>query len=653
MVTYYALNDAGNVLAGVTSKYVEQVSESPRATTGMKPTKITNRAPLICFLLATSMSGAFAQVTHPKLASDAVQAANQQSVSVIIQYKVKPAAGHITRIGQLGGSARHSFTTIPAIAAQIPGSALSQLEQDPDVAYITTDRPLGSKAAWYSAEPVNAPSVWNNGIYGTGVGVAVIDSGITSNLSDLGISTLAPTALASLTFGLPAAQTPPVPPALQPHGARVVYEQNFLTQPNGQPLPNTNDQYGHGTHVAGIIAGNGNKSIGAQFSRSFIGIAPDANLIDLQVLDQNGLGTDSNVIAAIETAINLKNIYNIRVINLSLGRPVYESYTQDPLCQAVEQAWKAGIVVVVAAGNDGRLESISSEGYGTINSPGNDPYVLTVGATDTNATAAITDDTVASYSSKGPSLIDDVAKPDIMAPGSQIASLRQPPSTLVKDNPTLVTYHSDYMVKADAAPSADYFPLSGTSMASAVTSGAAALLLDAEPNLTPDQVKALFMRDAAKNVFPASSTVTDATGSYTAYNDMLTVGAGYLNIQASLADAQAHVGNLPSGYALSPIVTLNPLTNMMSLNFHPQSLWVSDTTWAPAALYGSQAFEDSEGGSTIIWGNTTITGSTIIWGRSSVVGSTIIWGRSTVDGSTIIWGRSDADASESAATLLY
>lgn len=118
--------------------------------------------------------------------------------------------------------------------------------------------------------------------------------------------------------------------------------------------------------MSGIIAGNAKWSTCSSCTRSFRGIAPNANILDLRVLDANGESTDSTVIAAIDTAISLKAQYNIRVINLSLGRPVYESYTQDPLCQAVEAAWQAGIVVVAAAGNDGRDNSFDSNGYGTI-----------------------------------------------------------------------------------------------------------------------------------------------------------------------------------------------------------------------------------------------------------------------------------------------
>src|SRR5207245_3892899 len=185
-------------------------------------------------------------------------------------------------------------------------------------------------------QAVNANLAWQSGWDGTGVGVAVIDSGIASkrDMNDRNALT-----------------------------SRVVYRQSFVS---GQ----TNDDYGHGTHVAGILGGNGVSSTGAGFTRTFKGVAPNVNLIDLKVLDANGEGNASDVIAAIQTAINLKNVYNIRVINLSLGRSVFESYQLDPICQAAEAAWRAGIVVVTAAGNAGRDNTRHTRGYGTINSPG-------------------------------------------------------------------------------------------------------------------------------------------------------------------------------------------------------------------------------------------------------------------------------------------
>src|SRR5208283_546620 len=187
------------------------------------------------------------------------------------------------------------------------------------------------------------------------------------------------------------------------------------------------DQFGHGTHVAGLIAGDGLSSTGPFFTKTFKGIAPGAEIINLRVLDQNGAGTDSLVIAAINQAISLKSRYNVRVINLSLGRAVYESYKLDPLCQAVEQAWKSGIVVVVAAGNNGRYQP--TDGYATVTSPGNDPYVITVGA----------------------------MKPDLVAPGNLLTSLESQGSTLFSEFPGNQVPYSYYVMGGSSAISPTYF----------------------------------------------------------------------------------------------------------------------------------------------------------------------------------------------------
>jgi serine protease AprX len=248
-----------------------------------------------------------------------------------------------------------------------------------------------------------------------------------------------------------------------------------------------NDQYGHGTHVAGLIAGDGLSSTGPFFSKTFKGIAPGANIVNLRVLDENGAGTDSLVIAAIDEAISLKSRYNIRVINLSLGRAVYESYKLDPLCQAVEQAWKNGIVVVVATGNNGRYQP--TDGYATVTSPGNDPYVITVGAMKPMGTPTRVDDLIASYSSKGPTVVDAIVKPDVVAPGNLLTSLEAPNSTLYNELPGNQVPFSYYVNGGSSASSPTYFTLSGTSMATGIVSGVVADLLQKSPRLTPDQVK--------------------------------------------------------------------------------------------------------------------------------------------------------------------
>src|SRR5947207_5317755 len=200
------------------------------------------------------------------------------------------------------------------------------------------------------------------------------------------------------------------------------------------------------------------------------GIASNANLIDLRVLDKNGMSTDSAVIGAIQQAVALKSKYNIRVINLSLGRPIYETCSKDPVCRAVEAAWQNGIVIVVAAGNLGR------NGYATILCPGNSPHAITVGAMKTLETFPRSDDLIASYSSRGPSYIDQTVKPDVVAPGNLVVSLLAPGSSLAAEYPGNVI-PSSYYTSGGTVASPAYFRLSGTSMATPVVSGSVAAIL--------------------------------------------------------------------------------------------------------------------------------------------------------------------------------
>src|SRR5947209_16519445 len=212
---------------------------------------------------------------------------------------------------------------IKGAAFTIPVSALPALEADPEIASVTIDHPMNVMDDLTNGA-TGVASAWKAGWTGEGIGVAVIDSGINDSHPDLWDST----------------ETT----------SRVVYHQDFTGTPTTNANGGNYDLYGHGTHVAGIIGGNGYLS-GGQYE----GVAPGVSFVDLRALDANGAGTDSTVIAAIQQAIALKNVYNIRVINLSLGRGIPSSYTQDPLCQAVEAAWKNGIVVVVAAWNGERL----------------------------------------------------------------------------------------------------------------------------------------------------------------------------------------------------------------------------------------------------------------------------------------------------------
>ncbi|MBM3795349.1 MAG: hypothetical protein FJW31_15085 [Acidobacteria bacterium] len=231
------------------------------------------------------------------------------------------------------------------------------------------------------------------------------------------------------------------------------------------------------------------------------------------------------------------------------------------MAQAVEAAWKAGIVVVVAAGNEGRNNSFGNQGYGTIHSPGNHPSVITVGAMRTLGTVSRADDMVATFSSKGPTAVDHIVKPDLVAPGNLITTVApHKKATLAKSLPDNFVDRSVYQIGVQASKSTDYFTLSGTSLATPVVSGAAALLLQREPGLTPDQVKARLMKTASK-IHRANAP---AAG-FTAVHDLFTVGAGYLNIEAALNNR-----DLPVGLAVSPRTMFDAATQTVRL--------VSDST---------------------------------------------------------------------------
>jgi serine protease AprX len=497
---------------------------------------------------------------------------------------------------------QQNLPLINGAAFTVKGNSVAALAKDSSVAYISLDRTVWGTATVTDLydQAVLAPYAWSKNFTGSGIGVAVIDSGITAGRDF------------TLANGT---------------GSRIVYNQNFASGPNTAA-----DLYGHGTHVAGILAGNGMNSRGANFRKTFVGIADNASLINLRVLDQNGAGRDSAVIAAIEKAISLKSKYNIRVINLSLGRAVYEGYKLDPLCQAVEAAWKAGIVVVVAAGNEGRNDSAHTDGYGTIAAPGNDPYAITVGAMKPLGTSTRADDLIASYSSKGPTLLDHVVKPDIVAPGNlMISVLASSSATLVKASPENVVALSSYT--GNGKGTASYFTLSGTSMATQVVSGAIALLLQKNGSLTPDQVKARLMKSAYKT-FPRSSTAKDPTTgkSYTSQYDIFTVGAGYLDIQAALSSTD--LAPLTYGIAKSPAVARDRSGNIYLVT-GSSVLWGGSIMWGTSVVWGTS----------VLWGTST-KGESVLWGSSAPWGSSGDNGYSVLWGTSIIWGTSNENENE-------
>jgi serine protease AprX len=445
-------------------------------------------------------------------------------------------------------------------------------------------------------------------VNGKGVGVAIVDSGIASHSALSG---------------------------------KVVASMNFATGVSG-----TGDAYGHGTHIAGIIAGSINYGPTSLYKN---GVAPGAHLINVRVLNGQGLGYTSDVIAGIQWVVANRTKYGIRVMNLSLGHPIQAPCTFDPLCLAAEKAVASGLVVVASAGNAGK----DAEGrpvIGSISTPGNAPGVITVGALNTWNTVSRGDDTVTTYSSRGPTRYDMVLKPDVVAPGNKIVSLKAAGSYLAAQHPSMHVAGSG---------SNAYSMMSGTSMAAAMVSGGAALLLQSTPSLTPRHVKVALQVTA--EYMPEAGLIAAGTGSVNLYaaRKVLAGSDGLFGVLSTLL-----VGGTPvtgSGLAyLRPGARLDQSGGLSrvfglidarrpgwsgrsSYTTPSQIIW-GDTHWWTAdqqIIWGDHIFNPAS--QQIIWGDQIFnpSGQQIIWGDQiySTGGQQIIWGdHDTSGGQQIIWG---------------
>ena len=348
-------------------------------------------------------------------------------------------------------------------------------------------------------------------------------------------------------------------------------------------------------------------------------MAPGAQLISVRALSPDGTGYTADVLSGIDWVVKNAKSYNIRVLNLSLGHPVYESYRTDPLCRAVAEAVRRGIVVVVAAGNDGSVGT----GFGTITSPGNSPSAITVGALDDRNTVAATDDVLAWYSSKGPTLVDFVVKPDLVAPGTWIVSTRAVSSWLDTQHHELTLQILNYKNDpAHATQDGAYYTLSGTSMAAPMVSGAAALMLQKDPTLNPATVKARLMKSAVKDTRLVFET-----------------GAGALDVYGAVNAT----GSAQS--AASPLAMVGG-DGFVYIQDTAQ-LWGS--TWSQGAVWGNgKGSSVGVGSLTSVPGSIT-SGSGAIWGGCS--GAKSITENSTVTGSGAVWGGSRSSLSSTTGTV--
>ena len=493
---------------------------------------------------------------------------------VIVQFSGRPDPRLISGSGGIAG---RQLPSVGAQVADLNNTTLAGLAGNPQVAWMRADHPVFATLERTGAAV--ARDTYN--LTGKGIGVAVIDSGITAWHDDL---------------YLEGSKSPRSAP-------RVVHFKDFTVEANPRVWTSDqpSDEYGHGTHVAGVIAGNGFDSGGAR-----TGVAPEANLIGLKVLDADGQGYISDVIAALDYAIAIRDAYNIRVINLSVASGVFESYHTDPLAQAARRAADAGIVVIAAAGNLG-TNARGEPQYGGVTCPGNAPWVLTVGAASHEGTRPRGNDTLARFSSRGPTWIDFAAKPDLVAPGVGTESLSDPHSTLYS------TY-VDYLLDGTRdTPYKPYLSLTGTSMAAPVVAGTVALMLEANPDLTPNAVKAILQYTA--EVREGES--------------FLAQGAGLLNTLGAIRMARF--------FATPKRGTPEPgdVIEREYVAWSEHLIWGNDRISGGIPLPGSNAWALG-----VTWGaDATSSGEPIVWGAKGH--DNIVW--STKDHDNIVWSTANRD----------
>jgi serine protease AprX len=408
----------------------------------------------VAFLLAAiaglGASTPLAQAAQSPLTKLAKAHPNRK-VEVIVQFR--PGTAQRTKRALVRLRHGHITRRLPAInglAVKLRAREAVALRRHKRVRNVTLNTLMrstspvgGGRLATTYPKTVGADKLWAAGITGKGVGVAVIDSGISAGKPDF-----------------------------KGAGGSSRITANVI----GSGATRSGDDVGHGTHVAGIVAGNSfNREPADPSYGAYVGIAPEASIIALKVADDAGDVTMVDVITALQYTVLHRDDLGIRVVNLSLSSDTPGSYLDDPINAAVEFVWHSGIAVVVAAGNRGTAPDAVNY------PPGNDPYVISVGATDELGTPDPADDITTPESSRGVTQ-DGAAKPEVLAPGAHIVAPLAMGSAFQTLCPTCVV-------------AGEYLRIGGTSMAAPVVAGAAALLLQARPDLNPDQLKALLTQD--------------------------------------------------------------------------------------------------------------------------------------------------------------
>ncbi len=460
--------------------------------------------------LRSTALGGYSKIS-PNLQNKLAETSDADSIRVILQLKSPARGGLNALLNRNGINVRGRYDGLGMIAVELPPSVLSELSSFSEVLSISNDddlEALGHITNTTGAEQMrNTPVSVGTKLDGSGVGIVIMDSGL-----DAGHKAFKDYKKKS----------------------RILFSRDFTGENR------TDDPFGHGTHVAAAAAGNGDA-----WQNKYTGIAANANIINLRVLNSQGTGSTSAVLAALDWVYQNRNnnTYNIKVVNMSLGTPAVNTYRTDPLCLAVRRLVDAGIVVVAAAGNNGK-DANGQKQYGLIHSPGNEPSALTVGAANSYGTDSRADDTVASYSSRGPTRsysidannvkhFDNLLKPEVVAPGNKVISAEAVTNRLVSAHPSL-----DTLLYPTANMKQMY--LNGSSVAAPITAGAAALMLQANPKLTPNMVKVLLMYTAQQ--LPNYNTFEQ--------------GAGEINIDGAIKLAKLVRTDLTSSTPLgTPMLT--------------------------------------------------------------------------------------------------
>jgi serine protease AprX len=504
-----------------------------------------------------------------------------QPVRAIVRFRDDTARmrGAIT-VSMRGGRIRRALNDVTALTVDIDAPTASELSVDTDTLTISLDATVRSAATGGFSRTVRSSGVKHARAQynktGRGLSIAVIDSGVQPHAD------------------LPASRI-----------------RKFVDFVNGRATPY--DDFGHGTHVAGIAAGSGLSS--AFLEDPIVGAAPEADIVALKVLDGQGAGKTSDVIAALEWVAQNHLQYNIRIVNLSLGHPVYEPASTDPLVQAAEALVKRGIVVVASAGNLG-IDPIDGEpGNGGVTSPANGSRIIAVGALDNQGTVLRSDDVVTVYSSRGPTRFDLIVKPDLVASGHRVLSLAAPQSYLFERFPEL---HA----RANDTELPQYMVLSGTSMAAPLVAGTAALMLEANPRLSVGAVRAIL----------------EFTAQHVAGTSLLAQGAGQLNALGAVRLSRLIKARVAVGR-----IWLKPQRGVPQSHdvlFGEPVSWAKNIVWGDGVLLGDSAYVRlAAWNDNIVWGQDL---DNIVWGQCDGGECTnIVWGQCDGDGcDNIVWGQS-------------